>query len=66
MQNELMRYIPKIYKNEVEDIYKGEKVWNEYTNRWNTTIIVKWKDGEENEYQNASYMKEKLAEFGRD
>lgn len=63
---ELMRYIPKEYKNEVENIKKGEKVWNEYTNRWNVTIIVEWKDGEVNEYQNASYMKEKLAEFGRD
>lgn len=66
MQKELMRYIPKIYKNEVEDIYKGEKVWNEHTNCWNSTIIVKWKDGEVNEYQNSTYMKGKLAEFGRD
>lgn len=66
MQKELMRYIPKICKNEVEDIYKGEKVWNEHTNRWNSTIIVKWKDGEVNEYQNSTYMKGKLAEFGRD
>ena len=63
---ELMRYIPKEYKNEVANIEKGEKVWNEYTNRWNVTIIVEWKDGEINEYQNAAYMKEKLAEFGRD
>lgn len=63
---ELMRYIPKEYKNEVANIEKGEKVFNEYTNRWNITIIVEWKDGEINEYQNASYMKEKLAEFGRD
>ena len=66
MQKELMRYIPKIYKNEVEDIYKGEKVWNEHTNRWNSTIIVKWKDGEVNEYKKSTYMKGKLAEFGRD
>lgn len=63
---ELMRYIPKEYKNEVANIKKGEKVYNEYTNRWNITIIVEWKDGEINEYQNASYMKEKLEEFGRD
>lgn len=61
-----MRYIPREYKEEVESIEKGEKVWNEYTNRWNTTIIVRWKDGEINEYQNASYMKAKLVEFGRE
>lgn len=64
--SDLMRYIPREYKEEVESIEKGEKVWNEYTNRWNTTIIVRWKDGEINEYQNASYMKAKLVEVGRD
>lgn len=64
--SDLMRYIPREYKKEVESIEKGEKVWNEYTNKWNTTIIVRWKDGEINEYQNASYMKAKLVEVGRD
>lgn len=58
MMKDLIRYMPKIYKNEVADIYRGEKVWNERTKRWNTTIIVKWKDGEETEYKNAVYMKE--------
>ena len=62
---ELLKYIPKQYKAEVENIRKGEKVWNEYTKRWNTTIIVEWKDGIENEYQNASYMCELLKDFGR-
>ena len=62
---ELLKYIPKQYKAEVENIRKGEKVWNEYTKRWNTTIIVEWKDGTENEYQNASYMRELLKDFGR-
>ena len=66
MNNSLMTYIPKEYKKDVASISKGEKVWNEYTNRWNTTIVVEWKDGEVNEYQNASYMRNKLAEFGRD
>lgn len=64
MEN-LMRYIPKIYKAEVESIREGNKVWNEHTKRWNTTIIVVWKDGEEDEYQNASYMRELLKDFGR-
>ena len=54
--NKLMRYIPKIYKDEVKNIYKGEKVWNEITKRWNTVIVVEWEDGETNEFQNASYM----------
>lgn len=62
---ELMRYIPRSYKNEVEDIYKGEKVWNEITKRWNTMIVVEWKDGEINEYQNATYMFNVLKYFGR-
>ena len=62
---ELMRYIPKEYKNEVADIYKGEKEWNEYTQRWNTLIVVEWKDGETSTYQNAGYMKNLLKEFGR-
>ena len=62
---ELLEYIPKQYKAEVENIRKGEKVWNEYTKRWNTTIIVEWKDGTEDEYQNASYMRELLKDFGR-
>lgn len=60
-----MRYIPRSYKNEVEDIYKGEKVWNEITKRWNTMIVVEWKDGEINEYQNATYMFNVLKYFGR-
>lgn len=28
-------------------------------------IVVEWKDGAINEYQNASYMRAKLQEFGR-
>lgn len=61
-----MRYIPKAYKADVEDIYEAGKEWNEITNRWNTLITVVWKDGEENTYQNASYMRFKLTEIGRD
>ena len=60
-----MRYIPKIYKDEVKNIYKGEKVWNEITKRWNTVIVVEWEDGETNEFQNASYMFNVLKYFGR-
>ena len=62
----LMRYIPKEYKNEVADIYEAGREWNEHTQRWNTLITVEWKDGIENTYQNASYMRAKLIEVGRE
>lgn len=62
----LMRYIPKEYKKEVENIQYGEKIFDEDTRRWNTNIIVLWKDGEETVFQNATFMYEKLKEFGRD
>ena len=65
MTKELMRYIPKEYKEQVSDIYEGEREWNEITQRWNTPIVVEWTDGEENIYQNKSYMKFKLKEIGR-
>ena len=65
MTKELMRYIPKEYKDQVSDIYEGEREWNEITKRWNTTIVVEWTDEEVNEYQNKSYMRMKLKEFGR-
>lgn len=65
MTEKLMRYIPKEYKNQVEDIQLGEIEWNDFTKRWNQLIVVTWKDGEENTYQNASFMREKLKEFGR-
>ena len=66
MTNKLMRYIPKEYKSQVADIYEAEKEWNEYTQRWNTLITVEWTDGEKNTYQNASYMRAKLIEVGRE
>lgn len=66
MNKDLMRYIPKEYKNEVADIYEDGKEWNDYTNRWNVLVTVEWKDGETNTYQNKSYMKAKLTELGRD
>lgn len=62
----LMKYIPKQYKNEVENIQYGEKEFNEDTHRWNQLIVVTWKDGEETIFQNVSFMREKLKEFGRD
>ena len=64
--NKLMRYIPKEYKNEVADIYEGEREYNDVTKKWNTKIVVEWKDEEINTYQNASYMRFKLTEIGRD
>lgn len=63
--DKLMRYIPKAYKNQVANIYEAGKEWNEYTQRWNMMITVEWTDGEENTYQNATYMNQKLKEDGR-
>lgn len=62
----LMRYIPKEYKNEVANIEKVQgMVFNENTGRYNTMIAVTWKDGQENCYQNATYMYNLLKDFGR-
>jgi len=63
MNKQLMKYIPKEYKELVEDIYEGEKVWNEITNVWNTYLIVEWKNGEVTEFQNKSYARNVLKEF---
>lgn len=65
MDESLMKYIPKAYKKDIVSIEKGRKVWNEHSKRWNIMIVVEWKDGAINEYQNASYMRVKLQEFGR-
>lgn len=66
MDKSLLRYIPKDMKKDVVNIYKSQTEYNEYTKRWNTLIAVEWSDGEINEYQNATYMFNKLKEFGRD
>lgn len=63
MNKQLMKYIPKEYKKLVECIYEGEKVWNEITNAWNTSLIVEWKNGEISEFQNKSHAKVVLKEF---
>lgn len=66
MNNNLMRYIPKEYKQEVENIEKCRgMVYNENTGKWNTMICVTWKDGRKNSYQNATYMWHVLRDFGR-
>lgn len=64
----LMRYIPKQYRNDVARLEKGERVYNEHTKKWNTMIIVEWCCDdviERHEYQNATYMKNMLEDFGR-
>lgn len=66
VKDKLMRYIPEYYKKDVVSIRKGETEWNDLTRRWNTLIEVEWADGEVCSYQNATYMFEKLKEFGRD
>ena len=65
MANDLMRYIPKEFKADVKDIRTGSKEWDEVTRHWATTVIVTWLDGEQNEYANKTFMREKLKEFGR-
>lgn len=57
MNKELMKYIPKEYKALVVDIYEGEKEYNEYTNKWNTELVVEWVNGETSYFQNKSYAK---------
>ena len=63
MASDLMRYIPKEYKDLVADIYESEKEWNDVTNRWNTPITVEWENGEVSTFQNKSYMTNCLKEF---
>jgi len=66
MKNNLMRYIPKEYKKDVVNIEKCQgMVYNEETRKYNTMIAVTWKDGQENCYQNATYMFHVLRDFGR-
>lgn len=62
----LMRYIPKAYKNQVSKIRRLDREWNDVTGKWNYPIQVEWKDGEENTYQNSTYMQFKLSEIGRE
>ena len=62
----LMRYIPKEYKNEVDNIYLGDREYNEVTKRWSNLIVVEWKDGEQSIYASAEFMRNKLKEFGRE
>ena len=62
---DLMRYIPKEFKADVKDIRTGSKEWDEVTRHWATTVIVTWLDGEQNEYANKTFMREKLKDFGR-
>lgn len=61
-----MRYIPKEYKAEVEDIYRGIKEWNDVTRRWCTTLIVEWGDGVFSVYASSSSAFKQLKEFGRE
>lgn len=63
--NDLMRYIPKDFKKDVQNIRTGSKEWDEVTKHWATTVIVTWCDGEENEYANKTFMWSKLKDFGR-
>lgn len=66
MDKKLMKYIPKEYKAEVEDIYWGEKDFDDVVmERWYTPLVVEWKDGEVSRYASGAYARFKLKEFGR-
>lgn len=67
MNSKLLQYIPKEYKPYVEDIYYGDRVWNEHTHRWNTYVTVEWRVGDEYDvttYQNATHMYDTLKQIG--
>lgn len=63
MANELMRYIPREFKKLVVNIYDGERVYNEFTKKWNTMVVVEWENGTVSEFQNRAFMRECLKEF---
>ena len=65
----LIEYIPKHYRPYVTNIYRGEKEWNDITQRWNQPVIVEWTvedEVEEETFANAAHMKSLLKEFGGD
>ena len=64
---ELLKYIPKEFKDLVVDIYESDKEFNEFTGRWCTPLVVKWANGETSTFQNKSFAFSCLREFhGRD
>lgn len=56
-------YIPKEYRDLIDNIYEGEKIWNDTTKRWNIPVIVEWKNGEESSFTNKQHMKHQLEEM---
>lgn len=62
---QMMKYIPRELREEVESIEIARTEYNEHTKRWNKIVRVVWKDDEVNEYQNFSYMHFILKEYGR-
>lgn len=64
MNKNLLKYIPKEYKNLVTYIGEAnEKEYNEITKKWDVNIIVEWENGETSYFQNKSFMKNVLNEF---
>lgn len=67
MNKELLKYIPKEFKDLVTDIYEGRKELNEVTGRFCTPLIVEWENGETSVFQNKNFAFNCLKEFhGRD
>lgn len=56
-------YIPKEYRELIDNVYNGTKQWNEITKRWNVPVVVEWKNGEESYFGNAAHMKHQLREM---
>lgn len=63
MDNKLMRYIPKEYKNLVVNIHEGERYWNEVNRHWDTILEVEWKNGESSSFANKTFAWNVLREF---
>jgi len=63
MDKNLMKYIPKEYKNLVINISEGKQEYNEITGGTAKQVIVEWENGEISTFQNKSHMKAVLKEF---
>lgn len=64
MNKELLRYIPKEFKDLVVDIYLStEKEFDETTNKWSFPLYVEWQNGETSIFQNKTFAKNCLKEF---
>lgn len=57
MKKQLMKYIPRLFKPYVVDIYEGKEEFNPVTNRSAKTLIVEWQNGEKSEFANKTWAR---------